>query len=298
MKLVGGMTEAMFGAMLGYFQAYIAGGLELGPILESKLICVEDLCRDLNSAGFLTTFQITRQFALNLRTRKEEPTKFLGDAFHEEEELSKKNENARKMAIRDSSAARLQLAFVFWDEDVMVQMLNNLKDYPLSDSSLPRLHNRLCFVGLAAYGLGTRQGCEAYLKLKQDYLNYFEHLTKLGSVNAKPIYLFMRALKSPSDKSFMKAIDACTEAGLIQLEAMARERYATFLTKENEVGHANEQIKTSYWKYQDWGAFAKALQMVEQYAFLRSSTRKKTNTVTSSEHSEKKGKMIVNNHAR
>ena len=73
-----------------------------------------------------------------------------------------------KMAIRDSSAARLQLAFVFWDEDVMIQMLNNLKDYPLSDSSLPRLHNRLCFVGLAAYALGARQGCEAYVKLKQD----------------------------------------------------------------------------------------------------------------------------------
>ena len=83
---------------LGYFQAYIAGGLELGPILESKLICVEELCQDLNSAGFLTTFQITRQFALNLRTRKEEPTRFLGNAFHEEEELSKKNENARKVS--------------------------------------------------------------------------------------------------------------------------------------------------------------------------------------------------------
>ena len=92
----------------------------------------------------------------------------------------------------------------------------------------------------------------------------------------------------------MKAIDACTEAGLIQLEAMAREQYATFLTKENEVGLANEQITISYWKYQDWGAYAKALQMVQQYAFLKSSTRKKTNTVTSSEHSGKKGNMIVN----
>ena len=113
-------------------------------------------------------------------------------------------------------------------------------------------------------------------------------------MNAKPVYLFMLALKSPSDKSFMKAIDACTEAGLIQLEAMARERYATFLTKENEVGLANEQITSSYWLYQDWGAYAKALQMVQQYAFLKSSTRKKTNTVTSSEHSRKKKKMIVN----
>lgn len=174
----------------------------------------------------------------------------------------------------------------------MVQMFNNLKDCPLSDSITKASQQTMLFVGLAAYGLGARHGCKAYLYLKlNQYLNYFEHLTKLGSVNAKPVYLFMLVLNSPSDKSFMKAIDTCGEAGLIQLDAMAREeRYATFLTKENEVGLANEQITTSYWKYQDWGAYAKALQMVQQYAFLKSSTRKKTNTVTSSEHS----KMIAN----
>jgi len=45
------------------------------------------------------------------------------------------NDHARKMALRDSSSSRLQLAFVFWDEDVMEQMLERIKDYPLVDVS-------------------------------------------------------------------------------------------------------------------------------------------------------------------
>ena len=125
-------------------------------------------------------------------------------------------------------------------------------------------------------------------------MNYFANLAKLGSLNAKPVHLFLLALKSPSSKSFMKAIDACAEASLTQLEAIARERYAVFLTKENEVELAHEQITASYWKYQDWGAYGKAVRMVQQYAFLKTSTRKQTNTVTSSEQSGRKKTINVN----
>ena len=92
----------------------------------------------------------------------------------------------------------------------------------------------------------------------------------------------------------MKAIDACAEVSLTQLEAIARVRYAVFLTKENEVELAHEQITASYWKYQDWGAYGKAVRMVQQYAFLKTSTRKQTNTVTSSEQSGRKKTMNVN----
>ena len=219
-------------------------------------------------------YQISRQFALNLRTRTDSPTEFKGDAFNEAVELSKKNENSRKMALRDSSAARIQLAFVFWDEDVMVQMLEILKDYLLADPSLPRLHNRLCFVGLAACALGQRKGSSSYLKLGQEYLSYFAKLAKQGSANAKPVHLFMLALKNPSKKSFAKTIESCAEAQTIHLEAMAKERYATYLLEEKDVEHANEYLESSYWLYQDWGAYSKALQLSEQHEFLKKSKRR------------------------
>ena len=49
------------------------------------------------------------------------PTDFKGEAFDEDVELGRMNESARKMALRDSSAKHLELAFTFWDEDVKLQ---------------------------------------------------------------------------------------------------------------------------------------------------------------------------------
>merc|ERR1712083_793149 len=126
-----------------------------------------------------------------------------------------------KMAFRDSCSKRLNLAFVFWDEEVMIQMLDNLKDYPTKDMAFPRIYNRLCYTGLAIFALGNRKECASFAKLGKSCLSYFENLTKCGSVNAKPVYLFMLALKSPSRDAFQKAIDAC--GTMVHLEAMINE---------------------------------------------------------------------------
>ena len=100
-------------------------------------------------------------------------------------------------------------------------------------------------------------------------LAFFARLSKLGSVNAKPVYKFMLAIKSPSLESFQKSIHACAEASMIHLEAMARERCGVFLYGESNETLAKDYITDAYWLYQDWGAYAKALQMSEQYEFLK-----------------------------
>ena len=79
----------------------------------------------------------------------------------------------------------------------------------------------------------------------------------------------MLAMKGPSREAFKKAIDACAEANMIHLEAMAKERYASFLSNEKDMALANDYITSSYWLYQDWGAHAKALQLSQQYDFLK-----------------------------
>ena len=79
----------------------------------------------------------------------------------------------------------------------------------------------------------------------------------------------MLAMKDFSRKSIFKAIEACAEARMINLEAMAKERFAILLRKENEIEHSNEYLTSSYWLYQDWGAHAKALQLSQKYEFLK-----------------------------
>jgi len=273
LKLIGN-SEGILGSILLYFVLWIAAGLELDLLLESQLLFFEDYCRKSDRSGFLTSFQIFRQFELNLRTRMDNPTEFQGEAFHEENALNEMNSNARKMALRDSSSLRLQLAFVFWNEDTMTQMLKILLGYPMVDSMFARLHIRLCFVGLAAFALGKRKDCESFLKLGQDCLSYFKHLMKEGSANAKPVYFFMLAMKSPSREAFKEAIFACTEASMNHLEAMVKERYAVFLNKEGDATLANDYIASSYWLYKDWGAHAKTLQLSQQYDFLKHANRK------------------------
>ena len=78
-------------------------------------------------------------------------------------------------------------------------------------------------------------------------------------------------MKSPSRKSYTKAIEACSEAGtMVHLEAMSKERYASFLlNQEKDTELANEYLTSSYWLYQDWGAYAKALQLSQQNDFLK-----------------------------
>jgi len=104
-------------------------------------------------------------------------------------------------------------------------------------------------------------------------LDYFQNLTKAGSLNAKPVYLFMLAMKKPSKSAFEAAIDAATEASTIHLEAMAKEQYGLFLQQQNEDKLANDCLASSYFCYYDWGAHAKALRMTQDYPFLLKASR-------------------------
>lgn len=273
LKLVSGNAEAILGSMTIYFESWFAAGLELGLNIESKLRLVEELSENLERSWFLATFQTYRQFVLNLRTRTSNPTEFRGEAFREEEVLKKMNSKARCMAVRDSSSLRLQLAFIFWDEAVMAQMLNVFADCPLKDRSVPILHNRLCFIGLAAFGLRKKRGCESFSKIGKNCLNHFESLMRLGSSNATPVYCFLLAMKCPSRDTFNTAIRACAYAGLTHLEAMAKEQYALFLYTENDELLANDYLTSSYLLYQDWGAHAKATQLLQKHAFLKNAKR-------------------------
>ena len=99
--------------MHGYCQCFFAAGCEVGPLLESKLIVVEDYCKMTERQSSFILFSMFRQFVLNLRKPTQSPTKLIGEAFDEEKVLSELEGNAHYMTIRDTSMLRLQLAFIF-----------------------------------------------------------------------------------------------------------------------------------------------------------------------------------------
>lgn len=271
-----GQYEFALGSMLNYFYAYFASGFPVGAILESKLLVVDEFCQSIEKTGFASTFQIHRQFVMNLRQKSHQPTVLDGPAFHQETALAEMNDNSRKMTLRDASIFRLQLAFIFKDADCMASMLDVLSDYPFEDQVISRFFIRACFMGLAAFSLPEKS------VIGNQCLSYFRRMMKLGSVNAPPAYFFIMALKKPSKKSFTAAVESCAEASMPHLEAMARERFALFLQTQNEMELANSHITCAYFLYYDWGAHGKALVLTKEYPFLEKAARTKARSITSS----------------
>lgn len=250
---------------------------------------VEEYGYRYDKGSFAVLFQMLRQFAINLRQRSDTPTEFNGDAYNEEEILIGMNDQLRKMTLRDSGACRIQLAFIFGDKECMTSMLDILSTYPYTFHDVVRLHLRLCFMGLSAFAVKYKNK-----EVGEKCLDYFQKMTKAGSLNAKPIYLFLLAMKKPSKSAFEAAIDAAAEASTIHLEAMVKERYGLFLQHQNEDKLANDCIASSYFSYYDWGAHSKALRMTQEYPFLTKASRMKvkslfsaSNTETSSQSAEK-----------
>uniref|UniRef100_A0A7S2LW75 Orc1-like AAA ATPase domain-containing protein n=1 Tax=Skeletonema marinoi TaxID=267567 RepID=A0A7S2LW75_9STRA len=279
-----GEVEMSLNGLNGYAQCFFGAGCELGPIFESKLLVVEDYCRNLGRQSSLILFSMFRQFALNLRKPSDNPSKLVGEAFNEEQVLSELEGSAHFQTLRDSSSLRVQLAFVFWNEADMIDLLKILETYPLQDQFAARLHNRLAFTGLAAFAMCHRKDCASYKALGEKCMSHFKFLSKNGSVNARPVYLFLKSMKSPSRDAFSKAIEACAEGKFVNLEAMVNERYAAFLREENDEAASNDCITEAYFLYQDWGAHAKALQLSKDHSFLKKLKRKKERSVFSSSH--------------
>jgi hypothetical protein len=205
------------------------------------------------------------------------------------------------MTLRDTSTYRLQLAFLFNDQITMRKMLDILSDYPMSDISVPRLHLRLTFMGLSAFALLQTSKNKTIEGIAKSCLAHFSSLSKLGSVNATPVYHFLLALKQQGIKSFELAIDSCAEASLPHLEAMAKERYGTYLCHEgNSTTIGQDYLVSAYWLYYNWGAHAKASAMWEEHACIRTASKDQANSrigqsssVASGKSQKEKGQILI-----
>lgn len=122
-------------------------------------------------------------------------------------------------------------------------------------------------------------------------------------MNARPVHLFLLALKSPTQQAYEFAIDACADEKFIHLEAMARERFSIYLEGRGDHALAKTHLEYSYWLFQDWSAHAKAAEMSRQYTWLKVSESSRNMTFESlvrlrshihTEHVTRQGKIVYN----
>lgn len=290
-----GDAESALGSAYNHFLVIFAASVPIGPLVESKLLLIEDFATSTENTSFAVIFQMQRQFILNLWKASNNPTELKGDAFNEEDNLSALDRNSKgyKMTIRDTSTYRLILAFVFSDEACMTKMLDVLRDYPMSDMLVTRLHLRLTFMGLSAYLLLQRQKSKTIEDIANSCLTHFKLMSKLGSANATPVYHFLLAMKQPSVKSFELAIDSCAESKFSHLEAAAKEHYGLFLCSQGDATIGNDYLVSAYWLYYNWGAHAKSQAMRIKYSCIKNIPACKANSrIATSSNSDRNTSLI------
>ena len=268
----GGSVSEGMGCALTCTQAYYCAGLPLNSIWGTKLLLYERAARDFGKDSFVLLFQLNRQFLLNLSGKsKGKPTMFNGEAFDEDVALSKLEGNSRSMAVRDVSTLRMQIAFIFGDDESMDKMIEILVTYPLTDMMVARQHLRLSFLGLAILTRGKKVKLTKEVKaVGQKILKRFSVLSRAGSPNALPVHLCLKAIQNMSVAAFDKAIEASGAANMLHLEAVMNERCALLLQDKGDNAQMQEYLTKAVQSYQAWGAHAKVANLKQQHTFLQS----------------------------
>jgi hypothetical protein len=282
--LAAGNTEVAFTCAMHVPLLYYASGLPLNAQLEQKLILFEAKAKQLSQPGFLVIFQCCRQVLYNLlgRSNNSNPTELKGEVMDEDVVLSQLEGNSKKMTIRDLSIFRLMLAFIFGDVETMQAMMERLESYPIFDLPLVRQHLRVTFHGLAALTLGRTEKNKEHTKQGHNMMKEVRKLDQIGSFNAAPVYMCLKAVDKHKQAAYDEAIFACSKARLMHLEAMMYEHCGRMLLEKNKQELANEYLGRAYWLFTDWGAMAKVKQLGLQFKFLGNYPRRDTNNNTRS----------------
>jgi predicted ATPase len=268
LALAAGNTETALAAAMHFPMHYYASGLPLNAFLETKLILFEEKARLLHQSGFMVLFQCCRQFLYNLQGKSMYTSELKGTVMDEEEILGSLEGNSKEMTTRDFSIFRMVLAYIFGDDETMECMLTRLEPYPLFDLALVRQHLRLTFNGLAALKLGRQKKCEAYTKLGQKIMKEVQKLDKIGSVNAGPVYMCLKAANKHKRAAYDEAISSCSIQKLLHLEAMMNEQCGLLLLEEGDKESARDYLGKALWLFRDWGALAKFKQLKTRFDFL------------------------------
>jgi len=262
-----------FNASWLYFWAYFCSGIQMDAVLESKTILFEKSAVKLSWPPSITvTFQIFRQTIQNLKRKSKDPLLLDGSACKEEDILRRFDPNLPhyKQTRRDISVLRLMLACIFGSLPTIKEMIDRLEDFGLEGKPPARKQFRLLFMGIGALIVARNNDKDKskYQKLGKDIVQHYQKPV-LGSMNGMPFYLCLLAEKSPSKRSYDKAIDACTSAGMLHLKAMMNEHCAFLQLGKQKIKMGESYMVEAYLAYKDWGAASKIRQLEGKYEFLK-----------------------------
>ena len=204
---------------MNYSLCYLAMGLPLFPLGQDLATFMEEAKQFGLGPSIENGFRILRQTILNLQGKAADPSVLTGDVMDQEVILKEMKGISLENTRLDVATFQLMLACIHGDWDMAERMLHLLEPYPYHDMVVAQTHNRLTWMGMAAFALGHKlRGMNQlkYLGIGRKILKHFELSVKHGSANAHPVLLFSKLSNRPTKKlmtrlqSYLPGVDCST----------------------------------------------------------------------------------------
>lgn len=165
-------------------------------------------------------------------------------------------------------------AYIYNDIDLACEIRKKMKQW--SNGGTKDVHFlayiEIFFSGLSCLALLKNRGNWRMLRQAKQSIKTMDGYAKDGNENCHAMLLLLKAeLESLSGrasavtKMYERAIDAISRTNLIHFHAIANERAADFMMKIGDSSGFRLYIEKATMLYAEWGARAKALQLVEEH---------------------------------
>eukprot|EP00540_Astrosyne_radiata_P007075 CAMPEP_0116842216 /NCGR_PEP_ID=MMETSP0418-20121206/11388_1 /TAXON_ID=1158023 /ORGANISM="Astrosyne radiata, Strain 13vi08-1A" /LENGTH=471 /DNA_ID=CAMNT_0004472791 /DNA_START=29 /DNA_END=1444 /DNA_ORIENTATION=- len=270
-----------------YIRMYFISGLPLEPLLNDAASFSKQTLKYKQEIAAKSTL-LYYQAALNLLGRSDDPVVLRGEAMDEADYV----ESAKSMRgeVHYLWMVQIQLAFLFEDMEGADARLQDLrKERDILGPSLFWVPNLAMFLALTAIEMIKRKGGFWYKLQARKYEKLLESWVKRKALNCQHKYLLVKAERTSLESNdpyevkemFDKAIIAATKSGFRQDAALANERAGKYWLErgnDEEEWIATDFLSQAHMLYEEWGAKAKAEQMVSKYDCLSNEGGKGTRT--------------------
>ena len=216
------------------------------------------------------------QFLQNLSGSVENPLVLSGAVMNEAESILRAKRSGHKRSLMEINMHRLMLAYFFNDYDSALSLTRQLLSIKAAGMS-PNLFPRIAMEGLVHFAMAAKSGRRRHARKGRSFLRLLLDIQTKGCPNVfhfvvllEAEYMAVRRLKDTSavQKAYNKAISSSARLGVMHYQAIANERAGLFFLRNNDPNWASTYLSRAYCLYVEWGAVAKARQLLKVHGSL------------------------------
>jgi predicted ATPase/signal transduction histidine kinase len=236
----------------------------------------------------LVYLNIWQQTVFNLQGLNSEPCHLIGEAFNEDEMLPKLLETNYGMAIFGIYLAKSMLYYLFKDFAQSLVNAELAEDYEQANVGVMVVPIRKFYYSLALLATYPTASADKQPEIISQVKSHQEQMKLWAShapTNYQHRYDLVEAEKArifgqiEAIEWYEKAIAGAKENEYIQEEALAYELAAEFYFGRGMEKFAHTYMREAYYRYQQWGALAKVVDLEIRYPQLLTTATPKNSSV-------------------